>query len=235
MTTIMIVEDNAISARVLEVNLTKANYRAVTVPTGKEAVRTLESGANVDLIITDIVMADMDGFRLLRDLKASDRWKRIPVIMCTSFGDPENVKKAVILGCRHYLVKPIQPGLLLRKVAEALSTEKPALKDKSEVLVQFGLDDEAYREVAAAFDELVKEQIALLERLEKNRTTPLRPALRGLSEGAQVLGAERLTECLTRLLAGKDDGVEIAGWLPGYRQLLEELQLVDQTLAPILV
>lgn len=233
MTTVLIVEDNSISARILEVNLKKAGYETVVTRTGKEALQALEAAPTIALIISDVIMGDMDGFRLLKDLKASECWKDIPVIMCTSLGNPEHVKRAGTLGCRYYLVKPIQPGLLLRKVAEALSSEKPTLKDMSEVLVQFGLDEGAYRDVAGTFKRLVKDEISVLERLDKNHAAPLRPSLRSLSEGASVLGAERLSECVGRLLAATEGSLSMGGWLPGYRQLLTELELVDQALAPI--
>ena len=231
---VMIVEDSAISARILEVNLRKANYETVIANTGKDALQALEANGRVDVIVTDIVMADMDGFQLLQEIKRSSRWKGIPVIMCSSLGDLENVRKAGAMGCRYYLVKPVQPGLLLRKIAEALESDKPVLRDRTEVLVQFGLDDDAYLEIADDFAELVREQIAVLERLERSRDPQLQPALRTLSEGASVLGADRLTECLGKLLVIWDSSMGIRGWVVGYKQLLHELKRLDEVLDPMI-
>lgn len=231
MTAIMVVEDNAISARILDINLTRAGYQTLLVPTGKSALSALASGTEADLIITDIIMADMDGFRLLRELRENERWRRIPVMISSSLSDTESVRQAAVLGCRSYLIKPIQPGLLLRKIAELFSQDKPTLRDRSEAFVQFGLDEEAYLELAGTFGALVRGQIVLLEQLQSQHSALLRPALRDLSEGALVMGAERLTECIGRLQATAGDGLSRGGWVPGYKALLEELKLVEEALA----
>ena len=117
---ILIVEDNLIQRKVLEFNLKKSGYQVEVVAGGKEALAVLENQTDVGLVITDIVMPGINGLELLRLMKAHPRLNSIPVILCTSLSDSEAIKKAARLGCRFYIVKPMQVGVMLNMVRQAL-------------------------------------------------------------------------------------------------------------------
>ena len=72
--------------------LKKEEYELVNL-NGKEALNYLEAMPEIQLIIIDIMMPDMDGMELLKFINASSKWKKIPVIMCTSLADIDVVKK----------------------------------------------------------------------------------------------------------------------------------------------
>lgn len=123
---ILIVDDNLVQRMVLEFNLKKNNYQVLLAANGQEALQSLEKQGDVDLVITDIKMPDMDGLELLRRMKSNPRLRELPFILCTAHSDSEHVRKAAQLGCRYYVVKPVQVQVLLQRVREALQSRKPA-------------------------------------------------------------------------------------------------------------
>jgi twitching motility two-component system response regulator PilH len=74
-----------------------------------------------DIILLDIVMPGMDGFDALAKLKADDKTKNIPVIMCTARDQTREVNLAMRLGAVGYLTKPIEEDALIQKVDEVLA------------------------------------------------------------------------------------------------------------------
>ena len=74
-----------------------------------------------DLILLDLVMPKKDGVEFLRDLRADDRLKDIPVILLTGFADPQLVRKVAELQVRDYLVKPPDQYELIRRVRKYLA------------------------------------------------------------------------------------------------------------------
>jgi|Deesub1362A_J573_1020465.scaffolds.fasta_scaffold00118_80 CheY-like chemotaxis protein len=195
---ILIVEDNPVSAKVLEVNLRNEGYKTLCAANGKEALEVLEAHPEVQLILSDVMMPEMDGMELLRAVRGRPEWRDTPVILCTALADAESVKKAVRWGCRHYLVKPIKRAQLIRKVKEALEGQKPVLKDKSHILTTLSLDEEDYDKIASAFLELVNRALSSLEGPhDPDDTLGLPPGMDvQLMEAAETLGAERLQHLL---------------------------------------
>ena len=197
---ILIVEDNPINAKVLEVNLQKKAYQTILAQNGKEALDHLASTPQIQLIIADIMMPEMDGFEFLNTIKEHSEWKNIPIIMCSSLADMETVKKAADAGCRHYIIKPFKKEHLLAKVRETLKHEKPVLRDKNEIKSQLGLNEKTYQEIARTFTSMITHKIAVLEKRIKGETDAGKSlGLMELLEGAMYLGAERIRNLLEQL------------------------------------
>jgi CheY-like chemotaxis protein len=87
------------------------------VTNGLEACAWLSEGNQVDLIISDINMPHMDGIELLENFKVSGLYKTIPVIILSGVSDSHIKRKCEGLGALAYLVKPFDPGKLLREVS----------------------------------------------------------------------------------------------------------------------
>lgn len=227
---ILIVEDNPISSKMLELNLQKKGYFTHVVSSGKEALEYLSDNFGVQLVIADILMPEMDGLELLRELKNSDDLKDIPVIMCSSKKDAGTVKKAAELGCRHYLVKPVNTRDFLEKVGRLIKEDEPILRSKTKVRVKLSLDPDVYKELDAAFSILVFDKIELLENQEiKGFPENINASLLELNEGATLLGADRLKLSLDRL-AAQDTSKSNKPFKNLYSIILNELKLVREQL-----
>jgi DNA-binding response OmpR family regulator len=130
---ILIVEDNQVALRIIETALQKQNYQTVSARTGKQALEQLVLQDNIELVITDILMPEIDGLNLIKLMKQNDEYKDIPVIVSTSVADLETVKKVGMMGVKHYIVKPIEKHQLIKKVQEVLHQQKPKVVEEKEL------------------------------------------------------------------------------------------------------
>jgi CheY-like chemotaxis protein len=121
MTTILIVEDYAVTQRVLSLTLRNQGYFVVVASNGAEALQCLEEGP-IDLVLSDIAMPVMNGFDMLRVLRADSRYEALPVVMLTASGQIEDHHVALSLGADGFLTKPASSQELLdivRRFTEA--------------------------------------------------------------------------------------------------------------------
>lgn len=92
------------------------------VKNGQEAIdylsKTKKIMDNPNIILLDIKMPIMNGFEVLKWLKANDKYKIIPVIILTTSGMSEDIQKALQIGANDYLVKPVRWVSFKRKIRE---------------------------------------------------------------------------------------------------------------------
>ena len=116
--TILIVDDSIAVRRLLSRILTASGYQVVECRDGKEALEKLnQSLQQYDLVISDIEMPRMDGFALLKEIRADDRWCSLPTMMLTSRENELHRQKAASLGAVAYYTKPFHPTELLNAIA----------------------------------------------------------------------------------------------------------------------
>jgi two-component system alkaline phosphatase synthesis response regulator PhoP len=109
---ILAVDDERHIVRLVEVNLQRAGYEVVTAYDGKEALEKVVS-EKPDLIVLDVMMPYMDGFEVLKKLKADTATAEIPVIMLTAKAQDADVFRGWQSGVDCYLTKPFNPMELL--------------------------------------------------------------------------------------------------------------------------
>lgn len=78
-------------------------------------------GGGIDLVVSDWMMPVKDGITLLREIRADETLKHLPVILLTGEGSREQVVEAIQSGATDYIVKPFAPQALLDKVKRALT------------------------------------------------------------------------------------------------------------------
>ena len=114
---ILLVDDRPENLTSLTAILERPDYNLVTARSGKEALEVvLRDRFSVALI--DIAMPGMNGFEVAQHLKELKRSRDIPIIFVTAFGnDPEEIHRAYAAGGADYLVKPLDPEIVRKKVA----------------------------------------------------------------------------------------------------------------------
>ncbi|MCP4441296.1 MAG: response regulator [Aureispira sp.] len=118
--TILLVEDNS-EMRNFVGSLLLPYYHLLTASNGKKALELLESNKNqINLIISDIMMPEMDGFEFLEQLKAHDSFRNIPIVMLTARAAEHDKLKALTIGVDDYLTKPFSVGELLARTKNLL-------------------------------------------------------------------------------------------------------------------
>lgn len=111
-TTILIAEDDDAHAELISANLVRAGLSNTIVRfrDGEELLAYLtgpELSSGSYLVLMDIRMPRMDGYEALQRMKASDRLRRIPVIMVTTTNDRSEIERCHDLGCSSYITKPV--------------------------------------------------------------------------------------------------------------------------------
>ena len=119
---ILAVDDERHIVRLVEVNLQRAGYEVVTAYDGKEALEKVKT-ENPDLVVLDVMMPFMDGFEVLRNLKANPETAEIPVIMLTAKAQDADVFRGWQSGVDCYLTKPFNPMELLTFVKRIFDSQ----------------------------------------------------------------------------------------------------------------
>ena len=125
---ILIAEDDAGHARLIEKNLTRAglcnpvrrfdNGQSILDFLFRRGPVARELGEMPYLLLLDIHMPQVDGVEVLRQVKADPELRKLPVIMLTTTDDPREVERCHAIGCASYMVKPVD----YEKFAEAIKS-----------------------------------------------------------------------------------------------------------------
>ena len=121
-TTIMVVDDSITMRRAGERILTRNDFEVMTAKDGLDALNKLQEQVP-DLMLLDIEMPRMDGYELATNMKQSDKFKDIPIIMITSRTGQKHKDRAMAIGVDRYLGKPYQELELLENIKELLNLE----------------------------------------------------------------------------------------------------------------
>lgn len=103
----LVVDDDYLLLRLVELNLAKIGVKVYTALNGREALR-LAAAEKPDVILLDIMMPGMDGYEVLRQLKASGETRDIPIIMLTAKTGAEDRERCRELGAAAYVTKPFK-------------------------------------------------------------------------------------------------------------------------------
>jgi len=153
---ILVVDDDGGNRGVLARWLAREGYEVREAADGEPALELLRT-AGVDLVLLDVMMPGLDGYEVLRRLKADARLREVPVLMISALDEAGSVVRCIELGAEDYLPKPFEPVLLRARIGACL--EKKRLRDQ---------EARHHRELAEwnrTLERRVQEQVAELERL----------------------------------------------------------------------
>ncbi len=121
--TILLVDDNTANLQVLRDTLDQPEHKLLIAKNGQTAL-AIARKALPSLILLDIMMPEMDGYEVCRQLKTGDDTRYIPVIFLTALADAENEAKGLALGAVDYLTKPLNPELVRARVRTHLELKR---------------------------------------------------------------------------------------------------------------
>ncbi|HUS65001.1 MAG TPA: DUF4388 domain-containing protein, partial [Kofleriaceae bacterium] len=134
---LLLVDGDARSLRVLEVSLKKAGFVVTTAVNGRDALDKVKT-AQPDLILSDTDMPEMDGFELCRNLKADPELAQIPFVFLTGQNAIENKIRGLELGVDEYLTKPIYIKEILTRLRILLQKkERTSIEAKRDPNTRF--------------------------------------------------------------------------------------------------
>lgn len=130
---LLVVDDNDANRDVLSRRLQYQGYTVATAESGQQALEKLRAEP-FDLVLLDIMMPEMDGYEVLRRIKADEALRHLPVVMISALSEMDSVVRCVELGAEDYLPKPFNPTLLKARVGSCL--EKKRARDRETQLFQ---------------------------------------------------------------------------------------------------
>ena len=163
------------------------HYRVLALNKGTRVIKTAKATPQPDLILLDVLMPDIDGYKLIEQLKAEPKTREIPVIFVTGDESLSGEEKGLKLGAVDYITKPISPVTLLARVKNHLLIKhaRDFLTDKNTYLEE---------EIAKRMAESVASQDICIRALAHLAET------RDNETGAHILRTQNYVEVLARYL-----------------------------------
>jgi len=118
---ILIVDDEHELVSMVKMRLEAAGYDTLEAYDGQDALAKARK-ENPDLIVLDLMLPKMDGYKVCRMLKFDEKYKKIPIIMFTARIQDSDKEMGVEVGADAYITKPFDSQLLLAKIEELLKT-----------------------------------------------------------------------------------------------------------------
>ncbi|ATL69367.1 response regulator transcription factor [Nocardia terpenica] len=116
MAAILLIEDDPMVRRGLQLALCRHGHDVYTVDTGEDGLRKLRAGAT-DLVVLDVMLPGIDGFEVCRRIRADSE---VAVIMLTALGDDFDIVGGLEAGADDYVIKPVQPTVLDARIRAVL-------------------------------------------------------------------------------------------------------------------
>lgn len=141
----LVVDDDKNNRILLSKILAANGYETIEASNGIEAIRKI-NGSKPDIIISDIMMPEMDGFQLCRELKKNETLKNIPLVFYTAiYKDEDDEKLAMDVGADAYIRKPEDPKVIVGIINKVLEDhisgktipKEPAITDEREYLSKY--------------------------------------------------------------------------------------------------
>ncbi len=120
MKSIFIVDDSPTILMSLKTNLEMHGFKVETASDGQDAVNKLNNGVNPDLIITDLNMPRMDGFKLIEHVRQMRTFRFKPILVLTTESQLQKRQEAKRLGATGWLVKPVSGNDLIKVIRKVL-------------------------------------------------------------------------------------------------------------------
>lgn len=118
---ILVVDDESQLVDMVKMRLEANNYLVLTAYDGQEGLEKARK-EKPDLIILDLMLPKMDGYKVCRMLKFDEKYKNIPIIMFTARAQESDKKMGEEVGADAYITKPFEPQALLDKIKELLKS-----------------------------------------------------------------------------------------------------------------
>ncbi len=160
---ILVVDDEEPIREIVSSMLSFANYQCRQAASGLEALALLDSGEEFELMLSDLMMAELDGIGLLERTK--ERYPDMPVVMVTAVHDISVALAAIRNGAYDYLLKPFEREALLNTVRRALENRRLKLENRAYQTNLETLVEQRTQQLRDAFKELERSYDITLEAL----------------------------------------------------------------------
>ncbi|MET4576052.1 PP2C family protein-serine/threonine phosphatase [Ottowia thiooxydans] len=127
---VLVVDDNEANRDLLVRRLQRQGHATETAADGQQALDMMRASA-FDLVLLDIMMPVLNGYEVLKQIRADAGLRHVPVVLISALGDGESIVKGIELGADDYLPKPFNPHILRARVDASLA--KKRLHDREQM------------------------------------------------------------------------------------------------------
>jgi adenylate cyclase len=213
---ILVVDDDPVNRMVLSVNLREEGYTVETAENGRDGLQMLREQP-FDIVLLDLLMPEMDGFDVLKIIKADARLRHLPVVVISGEEDLAGITRCIAIGAEDYMQKPFDPVLLRARVSACV--EKKRLRDQeirqqqelNELNKALEVRNRFIRETFGRYlsDEVVDTILDSPRGLalggEKRTVSVLISDLRGFTSASELLPAETVVNIINLYLDAMTD------------------------------
>lgn len=122
---VLVVEDDEFTARLLQFLLEREQYEVILVSDGQAALTYMASHAPTSIVLMDVMLPYVNGFELLRQLREHPAWGHTRVIMLSAKSEGSDIARALDAGADDYLIKPFKPEELFARIRRYRPTIRP--------------------------------------------------------------------------------------------------------------
>lgn len=131
---ILVVEDNEDILFNIKLLLESNNYQVITAKNGKDAIDVLSTlKKNPEIILSDIMMPELDGYDFFKTISEDPRWGTIPFLFLTAKASPNDIRFGKMLGVDDYITKPFKEQDLLAVISGKLARKKKIYSINKEI------------------------------------------------------------------------------------------------------
>jgi DNA-binding response OmpR family regulator len=116
---ILVVEDELELIKAMQIRLEQAGYEVLIASDGQQALDKIHK-EKVDLIILDLMIPKIDGYKVCRLLKFDKKYKQIPIIMLSARAQESDIKLSTEVYADAYIIKPFDHKVVISKIKELL-------------------------------------------------------------------------------------------------------------------
>ena len=117
--TVLVAEDSASIRKFIILALKLQGHKVISAEDGMEALEKLPA-QKIDLLITDLNMPNIDGYKLIETIRKDPEYKELPIIILSSLSKDEDVQQGLASGANSYLIKPFNQKRIQYEVAKYL-------------------------------------------------------------------------------------------------------------------
>ncbi|NOU16947.1 MAG: response regulator [Bacteroidales bacterium] len=196
---ILIAEDSSTQAEQLKYLLEKYNYKVIVAKDGKEALNLLNEFKPA-IIITDIVMPEMNGYELCKEIKSNESTIDIPVILLTSLSRSEDILEGISCGADNFITKPYHDDYLISHIEQIIANRKFNKSERVRVGVEIIFGGKR-RFISATQQQMLTLLISTYEAAvqRNNELIQAQEELKAINENLEELVLERTNELLAEI------------------------------------
>ena len=127
---VLVIDDNP---KFLEDSLPLYGYEVESAVDGLKAMKTLSKKTDFDIILLDVMMPNMNGWDVLKEIRENENTKMLPIIMTTAISEEQKIVKGLKMGADDYIVKPFVLSTLLARIEAVIRRSTWNKNDSSQI------------------------------------------------------------------------------------------------------